>query len=248
MSLHTGEEPPLGGSDGACNVFLTGCNLHCLFCQNNPISHLEVGRRETVAGLVGRVRAVVERGARVLNFVTGSHQVPAILEGLAGVLEEMPDLVVVWNSGGYERVETLRLLDGVVDVYLPDFKFWHPAAARELADAPDYPEVAREALAEMSRQVGPLEVDDNGLARRGLIVRHLVLPGDLSGTGDVLSWIARELPAGTAVSLMGQYVPAGRALDHRLLGRRLEPGEYERACRTLRELGLETGWVQELDH
>jgi putative pyruvate formate lyase activating enzyme len=245
VSLHTGEEPALGGPDGACNVFLTGCNLHCLFCQNHPISHLGVGRPESVEGLVDRVRSVVQRGARVLSLVTGTHQVPAILEALVAILDEMPDLVVAWNGGGYERVETLRLLDGIVDVYLPDFKFWQPGAARELADAPDYPEVAREALLEMARQVGPLEVGEDGLARRGLIVRHLVLPGDLSGTRSVLSWIASSLPRGTAVSLMGQYVPSGRAVDHPLLGRRLRPEEYDRACRLLRDLGLETGWVQE---
>ncbi len=247
VSLHTGEEPALGGAAGACNVFLTGCNLHCVFCQNHPISHLGVGRGETPRGLLERIRPVVDRGARVLSFVTGSHQVPAILEALELVLAEMPDLVVAWNSGGYERVETLRLLDGLVDVYLPDLKCWEPEAARELADAPDYPETARAALLEMARQVGPLSLDAGGIARRGLIVRHLVLPGGLSGTDDVLGWIARALPRGTAVSLMGQYVPSGRALDHPLLGRRLLPGEYAHACRTLEELGLETGWVQDLE-
>jgi putative pyruvate formate lyase activating enzyme len=248
VSLHTGEEPVLGGRTGACNVFLTGCNLHCTFCQNHPISHLEVGRSETAGGLASRVHEVLEEGTAILGFVTGAHQVPAILGALAPILEDRPDLTVVWNSGGYERVETLKLLEGIVDVYLPDFKFWDAAVAEELAGASDYPRVAREAIREMARQVGPLVTDDRGLAERGLIVRHLVLPGNLSGTEDVLEWVSRELPVGTAVSLMGQYVPSAGGLDHPVLGRRLEREEYDRACGILERLGLETGWIQELAH
>jgi len=246
VSLHLGEEPVLHGRKGACNVFMTGCNLHCLFCQNHPISHLGVGKPETPEGLRVRVMEVLDRDVRVLSFVTGSHQVPAILESLAVILEGAPRTVVAWNSGGYERVETLRLLEGIVDVYMPDLKFMDASAAQELADAPDYPDVARDAIREMARQVGPLVVEGD-LAVRGLIVRHLVLPGDLSSTRSVLEFVSRELPAGTAVSLMGQYVPAGRALDHPLLGRRLEPAEYEKACDILEVLGLETGWIQEPD-
>ena len=247
VSLHTGEEPPLNGPAGACNVFLTGCSLHCSFCQNHPISHLDVGRPETPAGLARRVMEVVGMGARVINFVTGSHQVPAVMEGLAHILRQAPDLVVAWNSSGYEKVETLRLLDGIVDVYLPDFKFWDAEASGRLCDAPDYPAVARAAISEMSRQVGPLVVGPDGVAERGLIIRHLVLPGGLAGTSGVLGHIARDLPRGTAVSLMGQYVPAGRAMDDPVLGRRLEPGEYEEAVEELGRLGLETGWIQEID-
>lgn len=245
VNLHLGEEPAIGGTGGSCNVFMTGCNLHCISCQNHPISHQGVGRPASPEELVKRVEAVLKRGTDVLNVVTGTHQIPALLEPLAALLERHPALTVVWNSSGYERVQTLSLLQGLVDVYLPDLKFLDDRIAAQLADAPDYPQVAMDALREMARQVGPLQVDDRGRAVRGLIVRHLVLPGDLSTTQRVLEFIARELPAGTAVSLMGQYVPAGRALAHPLLGRRLHPDEYRRACLLLHRLGLVHGWTQD---
>lgn len=245
VSLHTGEEPVLHGERGACNVFLSGCNLHCAFCQNHPISHLEVGKPETGDGLLHRVIDVLGQGTRVLNFVTGTHQVPAIIEALEPILQRAPDLTIVWNCGGYEKVDTLRLLDGIVDVYLPDFKFWNPDVGEELASAPDYPDVARKALAEMARQVGPLVVGQDELASRGLIVRHLVLPDGLSGTDDVLSFLARDLPPGTAASLMAQYVPMGPVKDHHALGRRLTRREYDEACRLLEKHGIEHGWIQE---
>jgi putative pyruvate formate lyase activating enzyme len=244
VSLHSGEEPALSGEVGACNVFLSGCNLHCAFCQNHPISHLGVGRPETPAGLAERVSEVTRSGTRVVNLVTGTHQVPAILEALELILERDPGLTVVWNSGGYEKVETLELLEGIVDVYLPDFKFWDPDVADELASAPDYPEIARRALTEMARQVGPLALGEDGLAERGLIVRHLVLPAGLSGTDHVLGFVARELPGGTAVSLMGQYVPMGPAVDHPRLGRRPSRAEYDEACDLLARHGITTGWTQ----
>ncbi len=247
ISLHRGEEPAIGGTRGSCNVFMTGCNLHCVCCQNHPISHLGVGRECSADQVTRRVMSVLRSGTGVLNIVTGTHQIPALLEPLAAILEREPSLTVVWNSSGYERVETLRLLEGLVDVYLPDYKFEDPTVAASIAHAPDYPRAARDALLEMARQVGPLALDPEGNATSGLIVRHLVLPGDLAGTARVLDFVATRLPGGTAVSLMGQFVPAGLAIDHPLLGRRLTREEYERACELLLELDIETGWIQDMD-
>jgi putative pyruvate formate lyase activating enzyme len=154
---------------------------------------------------------------------------------------------VVWNSGGYERPETLALLDGIVDIYLPDLKCWTPEAGELLASAPDYARVARRAIREMARQVGPLVLDASGAAVRGLIVRHLVLPGGLSSTDRVIRFVEEELPPGTALSLMGQYVPAGRAVGHPLLGRRPTRREYEDACALLSRSDVRRGWTQDID-
>jgi putative pyruvate formate lyase activating enzyme len=239
VSLHTGEEPAIGGGRGACNVFLTGCNLHCICCQNHPISHLDVGVAETPAGLAGRILRVV-RQTRILNLVTGTHQVPAILEALAAVLGSSPDLRVVWNSSGYERVETLRLLEGLVDVYLPDFKFWDPGVASEIAGAPDYPEVAREAIREKARQVGPLEGE--GDAVRGLIVRHLVLPGCSEDSQSLLRWIRAHLSPFIGLSLMSQYHPCYKAPEE--LQRPLNPEEYRPVADLAAELGFESLFLQ----
>jgi putative pyruvate formate lyase activating enzyme len=179
-----------------------------------------------------------KRGCHNLNFVTPSHQVSQILAALPLAIEGGLNVPLVYNTGGYDAVETLRLLDGVVDIYMPDFKFWDPQVAGDLCQAEDYPEIARQAVKEMYRQVGDLVADEQGVARRGLLVRHLVLPDHLSGTREIIGFLVREVSPRTYVNVMGQYRPCGRAGEHPALGKFLTGPEYEEAQGLAREAGL----------
>jgi putative pyruvate formate lyase activating enzyme len=179
-----------------------------------------------------------QRGCHNINFVTPSHQVYQILAALPAAIAGGLNVPLVYNTGGYDALETLRLLDGVMDIYMPDFKFWDPQVAMDLCQAEDYPEIARQAVREMHRQVGDLAVDEQGVARRGLLVRHLVLPDDLSGTRGVMEFLAREISAQTYVNVMGQYRPCGRAAEHPSLRNFLTALEHEQAQQTAREAGL----------
>ncbi len=176
FNAHFGEEAPLVGEQGSGTIFLTHCNLLCLFCQNFDISHQGIGQEVSAEQLAGMMLALQRQGCHNINFVTPSHVVPQLLAGLEVAVANGLNVPLVYNSGGYDRPETLELLDGVMDIYMPDFKFWDPEIARKTCDAPDYPEVARQALMEMHRQVGDLVLDENGIARRGLLVRHLRRP------------------------------------------------------------------------
>ena len=235
---HFGEEDPLVGSQGSGTIFLTHCNLYCLFCQNYEISHGGEGEEISVEDLAAMMLALQKRGCHNINFVTPSHQVYQILAALPAAIEGGLNVPLVYNTGGYDALETLRLLDGVVDIYMPDFKFWDPQVARDLCQAEDYPEIARQAVREMHRQVGDLAVDDKGVARRGLLVRHLVLPDDLSGTRGVMEFLAQEISPHTYVNVMGQYRPCGRAAEHPTLRKFLTGLEHEEAQRRAREAGL----------
>ncbi|MFH1437732.1 MAG: radical SAM protein [Pseudomonadota bacterium] len=246
VNLHRDEEPPVSASGGSGTVFFSGCGLRCVFCQNFPLSRNAVGRAMSPGELRDQFLLLEGQGAHNINLVTGTHFIPMILEALAGAIKEGLSIPILWNTGGYERIETLRLLDGVVDIYLADYKFTSPDAAAQIASAPDYPEVARRALSEMARQVGPLELDGRGAAEKGLIVRHLVLPGDLSGTGEVIDFVARDLPRGVALSLMSQYTPYAEAHDHALLNRKITKEEYDAALNCLDKSGITTGWIQEM--
>lgn len=229
FNAHFGEEAPLVGTNGSGTIFLTHCNLLCLFCQNFEISHEGIGEKVTDEQLAGIMLALQRQGCHNINFVTPSHVVPQILAALELAVPAGLSVPLVFNSGGYDRIETLRLLDGVIDIYMPDFKFWDPEIARKACNAPDYPETARQALLEMHRQVGDLELNDRGIARRGLLVRHLVMPGGLAGTRDVMRFIAREVSPRTYVNVMSQYRPCGRADEVPGLEAALSPDEYRRA-------------------
>ena len=245
-NLHRGEEPPISGTRGSGTIFLAGCNLACAHCQNYPISQLRNGRELGADELGGEMIALQRRGAHNINLVTPSHCVPQVLDALYRAHQGGLDLPVVWNSSGYDDVEMLTLLDGVVDVYLPDLKYGDDAQAREVSRVEGYWAVATAAIEEMRRQVGGgLELDQHGVATRGLIVRHLVLPGGRAGTRRVLRWIADTLGHQTAVALMSQYFPAHRAASTPGLDRRISPAEFGEACAWLDELGLEQGWVQD---
>jgi len=235
---HHGEESCLSGVGGSGTIFFTHCNLRCSFCQNWDVSWEGQGRQVSAEELAAMMLGLQRRGCHNVNFVTPSHVVPQILEALVIAAGHGLDLPLVYNTGGYDRVQTLRLLDGVVDIYMPDFKFWDPAVAGELAAAEDYPEVARAAVKEMHRQVGDLAVDRHGIARRGLLVRHLVMPGGAAGTPDVMRFLAEEVSRDTLVNVMPQYHPEGKALGHAEIGRAITLEEYHEAVIAARGLGL----------
>lgn len=246
-NLHRGEEPPISGSRGSGTIFFSGCTLRCSFCQNFPISQLGNGEELTTAGLAAKMLQLQKRGAHNINFVTPTHFLPQVLAALWLAIPQGFRLPLVWNSSGFEKVDALQLLDGVVAIYLPDMKYANERVAQELSAAPGYPELNRAAVTEMLRQVGQLQVDDAGIAVQGLIIRHLVLPKGKAGSAVILPWIAEHLGRETHVALMSQYFPAGEAATVAGIDRPVNHEEYDAACDALEAAGLENGWVQELD-
>jgi putative pyruvate formate lyase activating enzyme len=235
---HFGEEDPLVGSQGSGTIFFTHCNLYCIFCQNYEISHGGEGEEVSIEDLAAMMLNLQQRGCHNINLVTPSHQVYQILAALPAAIAGGLNVPLVYNTGGYDALETLRLLDGVVDIYMPDFKFWDPQVAKDFCQAEDYPEIARQAVKEMHRQVGDLVTDEAGVARRGLLVRHLVLPDRLAGTKEIMDFLAREISSRTYVNVMGQYRPCGRAVEHPSLRKFLTALEHEQAQQQAREAGL----------
>jgi putative pyruvate formate lyase activating enzyme len=246
-SPHHGEEPPLSGTRGSGTIFFANCNLRCAYCQNYPISHLGNGAERTPGELACQMLWLQEQGCHNLNLVTPTHFMPQILKALGIARDRGFSLPVVYNTSGYESVEALRLLDGIVDIYLPDMRYSDEAAARRYSIAPHYPEVNRAAIREMYRQVGNLVLDHNGIATRGIIIRHLVLPGGLSGTEGVMKFLAEEISKDVYISLMSQYFPAYKACEIKELSRRITPEEYEEARSIMERYGLENGWMQKID-
>jgi putative pyruvate formate lyase activating enzyme len=238
---HYDEEPIISGKNGSGAVFFSGCALRCRFCQNYSISHRNYGRAVSVQRLRQIYFELIDHGVHNINLVNPTHFSEAIYESLEGGLP----VPVVWNSGGYEKVENIKRFEGKIQVYLPDLKYIDPHSSRKYASAADYFDYAGPALKEMLRQTGPVELDDDGIIRRGTIVRHLILPGCTRESMAILDWIADELP-GAWVSLMAQYLPFGdlRGLDE--LNRRLTQEEYDAVVDHLMALGLEDGFVQEL--
>jgi putative pyruvate formate lyase activating enzyme len=247
-NVHTWEEPPISGTRGSGTIFFSNCTGRCLFCQNYPISQLGVGRGIGTDKLADMMLRLQRQGCHNINLVTPTHYMPQILAGVEAATQRGLRIPLVYNTSGYECADVLRLLDGVVDVYLPDAKYADDAVARRLSRFQGYVEHNRAALLEMQRQVGSdLVTDADGIAVRGMIVRHLVLPGGLSQTSQVLAWIAANISPSTYVSLMSQYFPAHKAVDHSELGRRLFPAEHEEALEAFESVGLEWGWQQELE-
>lgn len=245
VNAHHGEEPCLSGTEGSGTIFFSNCTGRCIFCQNYPISQLGSGSERDAEALAEAMLSLQQRGCHNINLVTPTHFVPQILAALERAVEQGLHIPLVYNTNGYERVSTLRLLDSIVDIYLPDAKYADEDVAQELSDFDNYVHYNRRALVEMQRQVGQeLILDEDGIVKRGLIVRHLVLPHDLSQTEQVLFWIAENLSPKTYVSLMAQYFPAHKAVDHPKLGRRLRPDEYAAALEAFDAAGLENGWRQ----
>ena len=240
-ALHQWEEPPLSGARGAGTVFFSGCPLGCVFCQNESISHENFGRPISVERLRAIFQELIDQGAHNIDLVNPTHFAHAVLQAL----EEPLPVPVVWNSGGYDTLETLRALEGKVDVYLPDLKYLRSETAARYSDAPDYPEAACAAILEMYRQTGPCVYDGDGLLRRGVIIRHLILPGRLSETKEVMDWVAEHFAPGQVLfSLMSQYIPWGRAGEFPEIDRKLHPSEARSARQYMDALGL-TGFTQE---
>ncbi len=247
-NAHHWEEPPISGSSGSGTVFFSHCTARCLFCQNYSISQLGVGNDMPTDTLARAMLTLQRRGCHNINLVTPTHYVPQILAAIAAAASRGLRIPIVYNTSGYETIETLHLLEGVVDIYLPDAKYADEDVARELSGFDGYVAANRATLLEIKRQVGSaLQVDTEGIAYRGMVIRHLVLPEGLSQTPEVLAWIAENLGHETYVSLMAQYFPAHRAVGHPQLGRRLYRREYRAALDALEALGLENGWTQALD-
>ena len=242
-ALHQWEEPPISGTRGSGTVFFSGCSLKCIFCQNEPISHENFGKTVTVDRLREICRSLIAQGAHNINFVNPTHYAHVLAE----LLEQPFDIPVVYNTGGYDMVDTLQTLEGKVDIYLPDLKYLDPDSARSFSAAADYPEVATAAILEMFRQTGPCQFDENGLLKKGVIIRHLVLPGRLNEAKAVMDWVAQHFAPGEVLfSLMSQYTPYGKALDDPRLARRLRPSEARSAREYMFNLGLD-GFTQEDD-
>jgi putative pyruvate formate lyase activating enzyme len=244
-TLHRGEEPPISGSRGSGTIFFSWCTLRCRFCQNFPISQMGNGEELSTGGLAERMLKLQKIGAHNINFVTPGHYLPQILAALWLAIPRGFNLPLVWNSNGYEKEDALALLDGVVDIYLPDMKYSDEEPAVKFSSAPVYRDINRAAIREMYRQVGHLQLDEEGIARRGLIIRHLVLPESAAGSRETLHWIAETLGTGTHVALMNQYFPAYKAENTTGLERKISDEEYTEAVDALHEYGLENGWVQE---
>ncbi len=249
--IHTGEEPVLTGHRGVGNVFLARCSLRCIYCQNSSISQPDEGLHPdwlwSTERLAGRLIEFQRQGCPSVGFVTPTHYAPQIFRAVSLAEEQGLTAPVIYNSSGYDSTLLLEQLDGMVDIYLPDFRYWDEEYAVRYSSAPGYPAAARESLREMYRQVGPVVLDDAGVAVRGLIVRLLVLPNMLSGTREVLRFIAGELGTDVYISLMSQYHPCHltEGSQYPLLSRGLRPMEYERAVDVLRELGFRHGWTQD---
>ena len=245
---HIWEEPPISGTEGSGTIFFSGCTGACRFCQNYPISQLGVGQNVSIERLASMMLELQRRRCHNINLVTGTHFVPQILAALQVAIPQGFRLPLVYNSSGYETVQTLRLLQDVVDVYLPDAKYADNQVAQELSGFHSYVEHNRTALLEMYRQVGPtLLLDKDGLAVRGMIVRHMVLPYGLAGSSLVARWLAANLSPEVHVSVMNQYFPAHRAVGDQRLGRKVTTEEYQAAVQAFVDAGLENGWLQEPD-
>ena len=241
---HHGEERPLSGVRGSGTIFFAHCNLRCMYCQNSDISQLGHGREVSTEALARMMGSLQEVGCHNVNLVTPSHVVPQIVEALSLAVEEGLSIPIVYNTSSYDGLDALRLLDGIVDIYLADLKYTDDEIAERYSQAPTYTAVSQQAIREMHRQVGDLVMDEQGIAQRGLIIRHLVLPNGLAGTDAAMRFLAEEISPHTFVNLMSQYRPAYRAEEDDKVNRGLRWGEFEGAAEMLRRWGLYRGEIQ----
>jgi putative pyruvate formate lyase activating enzyme len=239
---HFGEEPPLVGQLGSGTIFLTNCNLKCKFCQNYDISQLGGGYKISIEELAGSMMKLQARGCHNINFVTPTHFTPQIVEALVIAAENGLEIPLVYNCGGYESVETLKLLDNIFDIYMPDIKYSNSLNAEKYSGIKNYWEIVQEAVREMHRQVGILKISRSGIAQRGLIIRHLVLPNNLTGSNKVFEFIAKEISVDSYVNIMDQYRPAYNARFHNELNRGISDIEYMNAIESAKDFGLHRGF------
>jgi putative pyruvate formate lyase activating enzyme len=240
---HFGEEQPLVGVHGSGTIFFSGCNLACVFCQNYEISQLDQGMKARAEGLATMMIRLQDLGCHNINFVTPTHFVPQILEALVVAKEQGLTIPLVYNSGGYDSVETLQILEGIFDIYMPDIKYGFDEMGLLYSHAPDYTKHAKSAMLEMHRQVGDLVMDENGVAVRGLLVRHLVLPDGAAGTAEVVRFLSQEVSKNTYLNVMAQYHPEHKACEYPELNRRITVKEYKDAI----QLAVDAGLIQGLD-
>ena len=239
---HFGEEAPLVGYRGSGTIFLAHCNLRCVFCQNYDISHLGRGEKTSPSQMASYMIRLQELGCHNINFVTPTHYVPQIMATLPEAIELGLRLPLVYNCSGYESLEVIKLLDGIIDIYMPDAKYTGEEPAKRFSNAPDYPYVLEEVLKEMYCQVGDLQMDENGIAERGLLIRHLVMPGNLAGTEDLMKFIAEDISRDSYVNVMQQYRPEHKSRDYPEISRRITYDEYLGAVKTARRFGLHRGF------
>lgn len=242
---HHGEEPPVSGTKGSGTIFFSHCNMGCVYCQNYEFSQLGKGREYEFKELAQIMLSLQESGCHNINLVTPTHVLPQILKALELAIAKGLKIPLVYNTSGYELTETIRLLDGIVDIYLADMRYADNAISQKLSLAPDYPRYNQEAIREMHRQVGVVDFDKEGIIRRGLIIRHLVLPNKASGTDKIMQFIAKDISADTYISLMSQYLPYYKAKGYPEISRRLKNSEYEGAKKILEQCNLLNGWIQE---
>jgi putative pyruvate formate lyase activating enzyme len=251
ICIHRGEEPVISGPDGICNIFFSGCNLHCIFCQNHEISHpggAAARRTQSLGSVLDQVEKILASGIRAVGFVSPSHVVPQVRAIIRGLKARGLNPITIYNTNGYDKPEVVDSLDGLIDVYLPDYKYVTSEIAEEFSDASDYPSVALKALKRMYYQKGStLPLDDESRAMNGILIRHLVLPGHADESKKVLRSIADELSTGIHLSLMSQYHPTPFVKDHLTLSRSLYKEEYEMVAEAMENLGFRNGWVQDMD-
>jgi putative pyruvate formate lyase activating enzyme len=251
ICIHRGEEPPISGPDGICNIFFAGCNLRCIYCQNHEISRQGGECRKSSAFLehtLDQLEKILATGIKSVGFVSPSHMIPQMKAIIRGLNERGMHPVMVYNTNGYDKPEVIESLEGLIDVYLPDYKYITRSTADEYSDAADYPEVALKAIKKMYFQRGSiLHLDEKGRAVSGMLIRHLVLPGHVEESKRVLRSIAEELSPGVHLSLMSQYHPISLVKSHPVLNRALYKSEYESVAETMENLGFRNGWVQDMD-
>jgi putative pyruvate formate lyase activating enzyme len=242
---HQGEEPPISGTRGSGAIFFSHCNMACAYCQNYEFSQLGQGREVEEEELARFMLELQEDGCHNINLVSPTHVMPQILKALSIAVPKGLKVPIVYNTGGYELPQILKLLEGIVDIYLPDMRYADPDMAVQYSCAPDYPRYNQESVKEMHRQVGIAQMDNHGIINRGMIIRHLVLPNNISGTEKIMRFIAQEISQDTYISLMSQYMPYYKAKEFPQISRRLKLQEYEEAKKAMEKYGLSNGWVQE---
>ncbi|MDR2426970.1 MAG: radical SAM protein [Endomicrobium sp.] len=244
-NVHMGEEPPITGKNGSGTIFFTNCTLKCVFCQNYPISQMGNGKEVSVVELADIMIELQNEGVHNINFVTPTHYSPQISEAVCKARNKGLKVPIVFNCSGYERVEVIKLLEDIVDIYLPDIKYSDNKTALKYSGIKDYVEVNRAALKEMVRQKGLLKINNDAIAESGVLIRHMVLPGNVENTKKSLEFIANELSPQTFISLMSQYHPAYKSYDYKELSRIITADEYEEALVCIEKLNFENGWQQE---
>ena len=244
---HFGEEPPISGTQGSGIIFFSNCTLGCYFCQNFPFSHNQLGRDISPRTLAKMMLVLQEQGAHNINWVTPTHFIPQLLEALKLAIESGLRLPIVYNTNGFDSPEALSLLEGIVDIYLPDFKYALSEPAHKYSKARIYPDASQTAIKEMFRQVGFLRMNEDGIATRGMIVRHLILPGQLDNTFEVLRFLAEEISPHIHLSLMTQYLPIWEASKFSEINRKISRREYEIVSRWVEDFGFTSGWIQDFE-